>query len=60
MDIEYIYLKINHQTEYYPEDIRDFKVKIDNGAFTFNHGKFLPVSVTFRGFMNYYRKSIKL
>lgn len=34
-DTGYIYLKIYHQAEYYPEDIRDFKAKIYNGTFSF-------------------------
>lgn len=35
VDTGYIYLKIYHQTEYYPEDISDFRAKIYNGTFSF-------------------------
>jgi len=34
-DTGYIFLEIFDYTEYYPEDIRDFKAKIDSGTFSF-------------------------
>jgi peroxiredoxin len=35
VDTGYIYLNVYHQNEYYPEDIKDFKARINGGTFSF-------------------------
>jgi thiol-disulfide isomerase/thioredoxin len=56
VDTGYIYLKIYDHAEYYPDDIRDFKAKINNRTFSFKGEIPYPQGFTLSYGDNYWSK----